>query len=174
MDRIIDKYSDLFRLTDEPLGHTDVTAHRIATIDDRPVSTKQYRFPPIHKDEINRQVKDLLENDVIKASDSLYNSPVWVVPKKSDSKGNKRWRMVIDFRALNEKTIQDACPFPNITEILDQLGSAKYFSVFDLASDFHQIPMHESDAQKTAFSSSYGHYHFNRMPFGLNNAPATF
>lgn len=66
--------------------------------------------------------------------------------------------MVIDFRALNEITLEDVYPLPNITEILDQLGSAKYFSVFDLASGFHQIPMHKSDAQKTAFSTPYGHY----------------
>jgi len=119
-------------------------------------------------------VEDLMKNDVIKPSNSPYNSPIRVVPKKPDSQGNKRWRMVIDFRALNEKTIEDAYPLPNITEILDQLGSARYFSIFDLASGFHQIPMHESDAQKTAFSTPHRHYQFNRMPFGLKNAPATF
>lgn len=67
-----------------------------------------------------------------------------------------------------------AYPLPNITEILDQLGSAKYFSVFDLASGFLQIPMHESHAQKTAFSTPHGHYEFKRMPFELKDAPATF
>jgi len=82
--------------------------------------------------------------------------------------------MVIDYRTLNEKIIGDAYPLPNTTEILDQLGRAKYFSVFDLASGFHQIPMYESDAQKIAFSTPHGHYHFNRMPFGLTNAPAIF
>ncbi|KAL6427141.1 hypothetical protein ACFW04_008643 [Cataglyphis niger] len=116
----------------------------------------------------------LLDNDVIKLSESPYNSPLWIVPKKADSKGNKRWRMIIDYSVLNEKTIGDAYPFPNITEILDQLGSAKYFSVFDLASGFHQISMHESHAGKTAFSTPHGHYEFNRMPFGLKNAPAIF
>jgi len=70
---------------------------------------------------------------------------------------------VIDSRTLNEKTIGDAYSLPNITEILDQLGSAKYFSVFDLASIFHQIPMYESDAQKTAFSTSHGHYQLNSI-----------
>lgn len=65
-------------------------------------------------------------------------------------------------------------PLPNITDILDQLGSAKYFSVFDLASGFHQIPMAIEDAQKTAFSTPFGHYEYKRMPFGLKNAPATF
>ncbi|KAL6424939.1 hypothetical protein ACFW04_010072 [Cataglyphis niger] len=95
-------------------------------------------------------------------------------PPKPDSQGNKRWRMVIDYRSLNEKTIGDAYPLPNITDILDQLGSAKYFSVLDLTSGFHQIPMASKDAPKTAFSTPYGHYQFKRMPFGLKNAPATF
>ncbi|XP_033363072.1 uncharacterized protein LOC117241209 [Bombus vosnesenskii] len=94
--------------------------------------------------------------------------------RKPDSQGNKRWRLVIDYRKLNDKTIGDAFPLPNITEILDQLGSAKYFSTFDLASGFHQIRMSQEDAHKTAFSTPYGHFQFKRMPFGLKDAPATF
>ena len=105
---------------------------------------------------------------------SPYNSPLWIVPKKPDSQGNKRWRLVIDYRKLNDKTIGDAFPLPNITEILDQLGSAKYFSTFHLASGFHQIRMSQEDAHKTAFLTPYGHFQFKRMPFGLKNAPATF
>jgi len=76
------------------------------------------------------------------------------------------------FSRIKQKTIGDA--LPNITEILDQLGSAKYFSVFDLASGFHQIPIHESDEYKTVFSNLHGHYQFNRMSFGLKNTPVTF
>ncbi|KAL6417870.1 hypothetical protein ACFW04_012472 [Cataglyphis niger] len=174
VSRLIDRHQDLFHLPGSKLGFTSVIKHKIVTSDEQPINTKQYRFPPIHKEEIDKQIKELLDNDVIKPSESPYNSPLWIVPKKADSKGNKRWRMVIDYRALNEKTIGDAYPLPNITEILDQLGSAKYFSVFDLASGFHQIPMHESHAGKTAFSTPHGHYEFNRMPFGLKNAPATF
>lgn len=174
VEKLINKYSDVFQITGDKLGYTNAVQHKIVTTDDQPIHTKQYRYPPTHREEINKQVKTLLDNDIVSPSNSPYNSPLWVVPKKPDSLGNKRWRMVIDFRALNEKTIGDAYPLPNITEILDQLGSAKYFSVFDLASGFHQIPMHESDAQKTAFTTPYGHYHFKRMPFGLKNAPATF
>lgn len=171
---LIEKHADLFQLPNDKLGYTQTSSHRIITTDEKPVHTKQYRFPPIHRDEITRQVNELIENDIIEPSVSPYNSPLWIVPKKPDSQGNKRWRMVIDYRALNEKTIGDAYPLPNITEILDQLGSAKYFSIFDLASGFHQIPMHEMDAHKTAFSTPFGHYQFTRMPFGLKNAPATF
>lgn len=82
--------------------------------------------------------------------------------------------MVIDYRKLNEKTISMAYPLPNITEILDQLGNAEYFSILDLASGFHQIPLDPKDAHKTAFSTPYGHYEFTRMPFGLKNRPSCF
>ena len=82
--------------------------------------------------------------------------------------------MVIDYRALNEKTVGDAYPLQNITGILDQLGDAKYFSVLDLASGFHQIEVEPADRHKTAFSTPLGHYEFTRMPFGLKNVLATF
>jgi len=172
--RLIQKHSDRFHLPGDALDCTNATQHVIPTINEIPIHTKQYRFPPVHKEEINKQVGALLHDSIIEPSTSPYNSPLWIVPKKADSVGNKRWRMVIDYRALNEKTIGDAYPLPNITDILDQLGNAKYFSVLDLASGFHQIPMDPKDAPKTAFSTPYGHYQFKRMPFGLKNAPATF
>lgn len=94
--------------------------------------------------------------------------------KKMDASGEKKWRVVIDYRKLNEISIGDSYHLPNITEILDQLGYSKYFTTIDLTSGFHQIPMNPQDASKTAFSVPSGHYHFNGMPFGLKNAPATF
>ena len=81
---------------------------------------------------------------------------------------------MLDFSELNEQTIAGAYPLPNIVDILDQLGGANYFSVFDLASGFHQIKMHPDDCPKTAFTTPYGHYEYVRMPMGLRNAPPTF
>jgi len=86
----------------------------------------------------------------------------------------RKFRVVVDFRKLNDLTIGDSFPLPNITDTLDQLGNAKYFTTLDLASGYHQILVSERDRHKTAFSTPYGHYEFNRMLFGLKNAPATF
>ena len=116
----------------------------------------------------------MLKTEIIQTSASQWNAPLLVVPKKADASGKPKLRVVVDFRKLNDLTIGDSFPLPNITDILDQLGNAKYFTTLDLASGYHQIPMTEKDKPKTAFSTPYGHYEFNRMPFGLKNAPATF
>jgi len=76
-----------------------------------------------------------------------------VVPKKTDASGQQYFRLVVDYRKLNEKTIGNAYPLPDITEILDQLGQAKYFSCLDLEMGYHQIDMNPSDVDKTAFST---------------------
>ena len=95
-------------------------------------------------------MQDLHKNGIVQPSNSPYNSSLWIVPKNPDAQGNKTWRMVIDFRSLNEQTVGDAYPAPNITDILHQLGGARYFSVLDLASGFHQIPLHPDSRAKTA------------------------
>ena len=97
--------------------------------------------PVIHKEFIQKDIDKKLREGIIEPSNSPSNSPVWIVPKKPDSDGKPRWRMVVDFQDLNERTIGDSYPLPNISDILDQLGGAMYFSVFDLASGFHQIKM---------------------------------
>ena len=156
--KVIKEFPERFHLPCDKLPCTSYIKHRIPTVDDVPVNTRQYRFPPVHKDEIEKQVRNKLNNGIIAPSNSPYNSPIWIVPKKPDSKGNLRWRIVIDFRNLNEKTIGDAYPLPNITDILDHLGEARYFSTFDLASGFQQIEMDPKDRQKTAFTTPNGHY----------------
>ena len=146
------KYPQQFYLKNDRLGSTIVLKHRIQLTDEIPVSKKGYRYPPIHREAIRKEVTDLLENKEIWPSDSPFNSPVWVLSKKADPQGNERWRMVIDYRALNKKTIGNANPMPNVVDILDQLGGAKYFTVLDLAVGFHQIEDEPNDRYKTAFS----------------------
>lgn len=116
----------------------------------------------------------MLKENIISPSSSPYNSPLWVVPKKIDNSGQQKWRIVIDYRKLNEQTVDDKFPLPNMEDIFDKLGKCCYFSTIDLAKGFHQIEVHPDDRPKTAFSTASGHYEFNRMPFGLKTAPATF
>ena len=82
--------------------------------------------------------------------------------------------MCVDYRQLNAKVKRDAYPLPRIDESLDVLGGAKYFSTIDLASAYNQVEVAPADRHKTAFTTPLGLFEYNRMPFGLGGAPATF
>ncbi|CAB0034829.1 unnamed protein product [Trichogramma brassicae] len=171
---LIHDYPDLFLVPGDPLPCTNLVYHEIPLENNIPINTKQYRHPPVHKEVVKKDIEKRLQEGIIEPSASPMNSPIWIVPKKPGPDGTPKWRVVIDFRELNKKTVSDAYPLPNIADIMDQLGGAAYFSTFDLASGFHQIPMKEGDKWKTAFSTPNGHFQYCRMPMGLKNAPATF
>lgn len=173
IDLIYNKQQVLLR-RGEKLSSTTAIKHKILTSDDIPVYTKSYRYPHHFIKDVEEQVQEMLDNGIITHSVSPYSSPIWVVPKKTDASGKRKVRVVIDYRKLNEKTVNDKYPIPQIEDILDHLGKSVYFSTLDLKSGFHQIEMDPKHKEKTAFSTNKGHFEFTRMPFGLKNAPATF
>ncbi len=97
-----------------------------------PVSRAPYRLSPKEQEEMEQQIKDLLAQGLIRPSYSPWGAPILFVPKKDG-----RWRMCIDYRALNKVTVKDKYPLPKIDELLDRLGKAKYFSKLDCASGYH-------------------------------------
>lgn len=168
------QYADVFYIEGEPLTFTNKIKHHIRTHDEIPVYTKSYRYPYVHRQEVRDQIAKMLEQGIIRPSDSAWSSPIWVVPKKADASGRQKWRLVVDFRKLNDKTIDDKYPIPNITDVLDKLGRCQYFTTLDLASGFYQVEMNPDDISKTAFNVEHGHFEFLRMPMGLKNSPSTF
>lgn len=174
INELIQKFEHIFYKEGQDLSFTSEIKHRIITKNDLPIYSKTYKYPEIHKDEVNRQIAEMLDQGIIRHSKSPYNSPLWVVQKKMDQSNKQKWRLVVDYRKLNKETIEDRFPIPNIDEIFDKLGDCKIFSTLDLAKGFYQIEMDNKDVHKTAFSTTSGHYEFLRMPFGLRNAPSTF
>ena len=163
---LLGNYRNLFFKEGDRLSHTTEIEHEIITSNENPIFSKIYRYPQIHEQEITSQIQDMLKQGIIRESNSPYSSPLWIVPKKIDNSGKKKWRIVIDYRKLNEVTIDDKFPIPNIENILDKLGKSQYFTTLDLAKGFHQILVKDEDRKKTAFSTPLGHYEFLRMPFG--------
>ncbi|GBM16563.1 Retrovirus-related Pol polyprotein from transposon 297 [Araneus ventricosus] len=84
------------------------------------------------------------------------------------------YRLVADLRKLNEKTVPDNFPIPNLTEMVETLRVAKYFTSMDLTSGFHQIKMDQTHAHLTGIPTEFGLFEFMRMPFVLKNASASF
>ena len=125
--------------------------------------------PYAHREESERQINEMLEKAIIRESTSPWSSPIILVKKKDGE-----MRFCVNYRKLNSVTVGHAHPLPRVDDILDSLGNSQYFSTIDLKSAYWQISVNERDPHKTAFVTQRGLFEFNRMPFGLVNAPTTF
>ncbi|XP_020186159.1 uncharacterized protein [Aegilops tauschii subsp. strangulata] len=166
---ILDDFVDVFG---EPEGLPPKRScnHKIQLLPGaQPFSIRVYRHKPEQKDEIERQVAELLKSGVIQASNSPFSSPVILVKKKDGT-----WRMCVDYRQLNALTCVAKFPVPIIEELLDELQGAQWFSKLDLRAGYHQIRIAEGDEFKTAFQAHFGQFEFKVLSFGLAGGPATF
>lgn len=167
--RLLIEYQDVFAQHDLDLGCYTGTKHRINTGDAPPVKHKLRRTPINFQSQEEEHLSKMLAAGVIQPSDSDWASAPVLVRKKD---GQVRW--CIDYRALNDRTVKDSFPLPNIEDCLDTLHGNKYFSTLDMASGYYQIDLAPEDRKKTAFITRYGLFEHTRMGFGLCNAPATF
>ena len=146
-----------------------MVTHTTTTGDTLPQKQVPRRLPHTLQGVVEKQVREMLEQEVNQPSVSPWSSPVVLVRKIDNT-----YQFCVDYRKLNGITVKDAYPLPRVDETLESLGGASYFSTLDLASGYWQVAMDPEDKKKTAFSTKQGHFEFNVMPFGLCNAPATF
>jgi len=130
---------------------------------------KIYAFSYDQLEELHRYIKQNEDRGWIQRVKSGRASPIMFV-KKEDGK----LRLCADYRALNEVTKKDRHPLQLISEALDRLGGAKYFTKLNIKDAYHNIRIREGDEWKTTFSTKLGTYEYLVMPFGLWNAPAAF
>jgi hypothetical protein len=147
----------------------DCDHHIPLVLDALPVQMRPYRYAPVLKTEIEKQVTEMLESGIIQHSKSPFASSVILVRKKDNT-----YRFCVDYRHLNALTAKTKFPVPVIDEFLDELHGVAWFSTLDLRAGFHQIRMAPQDQYKTAFQTHHGLFEFRVMAFGLTGAPATF
>lgn len=175
MNKLCKKYNKAFSIEGDRFEHTDVIRHHIQLKPGtQPIFTRQYRIPESQKEEVQRQIDEMESKGIIEKSNSPWNSPLLLVPKKTDETGERKFRLVVDYHKLNSVTIPQSYPIPLIDEIIDQMGNSKIFTTLDLHAAFHQIPMDPASKEYTAFSTSYAKYQFCSSPFGLLSSPFTW
>ncbi len=105
--KVLKRFKSLFFKEGDQLTNTTAILHEIKTTTDRQINSKLYRYPPQHEAEVRKQIKEMEDQGIIRKSHSRYSSPLIVVPKKTDNSGERKYRIVIDYRKLNEVTIDD-------------------------------------------------------------------
>ena len=111
----------------------------------------------------------MLENKLIRPSNSPWSSPVVLVDK-----GHRQFRLCFDYRKLNSVTKTDSYPIPRVDDCIDQVGSAKFISKFDMLKGYWQVGLTDRAREVSAFITKNGLYECLVMPFGMKNAAGTF
>lgn len=168
--QLIEYFDDIFSHGDTDIGHSTAVKHYIEMADPEPFKQRHRRIPPGLYDEVRAHLQTLLNSGIIRRSHSPWASAVVLARKKDNS-----LRMCIDYRELNKRSIRDSYALPRVEEILDCLAGSRYFSVIDMKSGYHQVEVAEHHKERTAFTvGPLGFFEFNRLPFGLQNSPATY
>ena len=118
---------------------------------------------------VKTKINQMLEEGVIRPSDSPYASPLHMVPKSDNT-----YRLVGDYRFLNSATLRDSYPLPYLQDFSLQLHNKKVFSKIDLKDAFFQLPIAEEDIPKTTITTPIGAFEYTRLNFGLCGAAQSF
>ena len=138
----------------------------------RPIATRSRRYNLQDKAFTQENIDKLLEEDIIRPSNSPWRAQVVIV---KDEFNRHKKRMCVDYsQTINIYTELDAYLLPRIDDMVNELAKYTAFSPFDLRSAYHQIKIVESDCKFTAFEANGRLYEFTRIPFGVKNGVAAF
>ena len=135
----------------------------------KPVDRAPYRANPRAQEVIDK-CADQLEKDGIEQIPSPWESAVTIVAKADGTP-----RFCVDYRStINKNLIRKSWPMPDIESHIDTVGGAKFITVADIQSTYHQIEVSPEEQDKTTFVTHKGKRVFKRLPFGIANAPFLF
>jgi hypothetical protein len=150
---------------------SEICEHKIDLEPDaKPVRQRQYRMNPKYSLMVKEEIDKLLEcGFIFLVPHSEWVSPIVIVPKK-----NGKLRIWQDYRKLNSVTKKDHFPLPFTDTLLDSVAGFECYSFLDGFSGYNQIRIALRDKLLTTFTTDWGIFAHNVMPFGLCNAPPTF
>ena len=165
----------IFSKGDWDIGHTNIMQFNIQ-LQPGAIPTKSRVIPlnPTYEKSLREQLDNWLKSGVISEGMSNWSSPIFAVRKKGVNGNPGKLRFVVDYRLLNNQTVKTQWPLPLIQDNLERLGEGRIFSTLDLTQAYHSMPVDKESRPYTAFTANNKQYLFNRLPFGLSNAPSYF
>ena len=130
----------------------------------------EYQLPGDRAEAMKKLLMEFIERGWFEPSDSEWASPAFIVPKKE--KGE--WRLVVDYRGLNEQTDHDSYSLPLIDSILQKQQKKRIIRALNLKHAYHQMPLHEASRPCTAMSTLLGPVQWKVVPMGAKNGNAPF
>ena len=167
LSNLLSQYKDTV-FSDKP-GRTSDIKHDVDVGNARPIKQHHYRVGPDKRDILSKEIKDMLENDIIEPSYSPWSSPCILVPKADGT-----WRLVTDYRKVNELTKTDSFPISRIDDCIDQIGQSKYVTKLDCMRGYWQIELTDRAKEISAFATPDGVFSYKVTPFGMKNSGSTF
>ncbi|KAG0435340.1 Retrovirus-related Pol polyprotein from transposon 17.6 [Dictyocoela muelleri] len=164
-EELIEKY----KKNNPRIGNMTLIEHRIKLLAPFNIIEKEYNVPIGMQKEVEDHINELINNGIIIERDSLIISLAFIIKKK-----NRKIRLVVDYRKLNEITKKAHQITPPINEVLAKLHGSVIYSSIDLNQGYYQIRVSEEDVFKTGLKILNRKFFVLKMPFGLSNAPATF
>ena len=131
---------------------------------------REYQLQGDRAEAMKKLLAEFIERGWIEPSDSEWASPAFIVRKKE--KGE--WRLVVDYRGLNEQTEHDSYSLPLIDTILQKQQKKRIFTVLDLKHGYHQMPLHPDSRPCTAMSTPLGPMQWKVVPMGAKNGNSAF
>ncbi len=170
-DRYVKDFSPIFEKSSfDTLPPRRKWDHAIELKDDStPFTSKIYPLARDEQRQLDGFIEEHLQSGRIRPSKSPIASPFFFVKKKDGT-----LRPVQDYRRLNAVTIKNRYPLPLISEIIDKLQGARYFTKFDVRWGYNNVRIKKGDEWKAAFITNRGLFEPLVMFFGLTNSPATF
>ncbi|KAL0462968.1 UNVERIFIED_CONTAM: Pro-Pol polyprotein [Sesamum latifolium] len=167
------KNKDIFTWTPQDLEGIDpgaITHHLNLDPTIKPVKQKKRHFGPEKDKIIQGEVNKLLTaGHITEIRFPKWLSNVVLVPKQGE-----KWRMCIDFRALNKACPKDYYSLPRIDQLVDSTSRCELLSLMDASQGYQKIMLAPEDHKRVSFITSDGTFCYVAMPFGLKNAGATY
>ncbi len=175
MYKLLKENYAVFSKSYQTLGETDAIVPNIELMHDFPIQTKPYPLPNALKNVVQKEIEELLKYGLIEKSQSNYCFPILMVKKPQKEGQEVKYRMAVDYRALNTFIPLLPVELPRIKEILHKISGHTLYTVLDLKAAFFQIKIQPKDKEKLSFETGcLGQFSPNRLPFGLKNSGAYF